>query len=169
MERSIFRKTGNRTLESPEELTDYISVTGPRVWIVLSALLALLAAGIAFAFFGSVETVVHVNGIVQKGVVGCYLTEAERQLVKPGQSVNIDGALGAVARVSDMPESYEQSCERLKNDAYLIFIAGVEKNVWQYYAEIVTDQPVDDGPAKLVILVERRHPISLLFGREGEA
>lgn len=168
MEQGIFRKGDGKTLESPEELTDYISVTGPRVWIVLCALLALLLGGIAWAVFGSIETVVKQNGIVYEGEVSCYLTEPERQLVQPGHSANIGGVAGVVAYVADTPESYEQSCARLKNDAYLIFVAGIQKNDWQYYARLTPEEPIPDGPVEINILVERRHPISFVFGQEGD-
>ena len=168
MEQSIFRSNSRRTLESPEELTDYISVTGPRVWIVLCAFLALLLGGIAWAVFGSVETVVTENGIVQGDVVSCYLTKSQHQLVQQGLSVNIDGVDGVVSFVSGMPESYTKSCERLHNDAYLIFVAGIRESDWRYYAEITPEEHVADGPVTVHILVERRRPITFLFGQEGD-
>lgn len=168
MEQSIFRKNSRKTLESPEELTDYIAVTGPRVWIVLCAFLALLLGGIAWAMFGWVETVVTENGIAHDGIVSCYLTSTQYELVSVGQSVNIDDVSGEVTYVSDKPESYEESCERLGNNAYVIFVLGIQKNDWQHYAEITPNESLDDGPATVNILVEQRHPISFILEQEGD-
>ena len=53
----IFRKKSIERISNPEALNDYIRVTTPSVWIVLIALVILLAGMLAWSIFGTV--VVH--------------------------------------------------------------------------------------------------------------
>ena len=54
-EKSIFREKNMKRVSSPEALNDYIHVITPSVWIVLIALVVLLAGILAWSIFGSVE------------------------------------------------------------------------------------------------------------------
>jgi hypothetical protein len=51
----IFRDKSLERVSSPEALNDYIRVTTPSVWIVLIALVCLLAGMLAWSIFGTVE------------------------------------------------------------------------------------------------------------------
>ena len=50
----IFREKSLDRVSSPEQLNDYIRVTTPSVWIVLVALVLLLAGMLVWSIFGSV-------------------------------------------------------------------------------------------------------------------
>ncbi len=54
-ETGIFREKSLERVSSPEELNDYIRVTTPSVWLVLAALVILLAGMLAWSVFGTVE------------------------------------------------------------------------------------------------------------------
>jgi len=54
-ENRIFRKKSLERISGPEELNDYIRVTTPSVWLVLAALVILLAGMLAWSMFGTVE------------------------------------------------------------------------------------------------------------------
>ena len=51
---SIFREKSLERVSSPEQLDDYIRVTTPSVWLVLLALVILLAGILAWSVFGTV-------------------------------------------------------------------------------------------------------------------
>ena len=53
---SIFREKSIEQVTSPESLNDYIRVTTPPVWLVLAAMLILLAGILIWCVFGTVET-----------------------------------------------------------------------------------------------------------------
>ena len=55
MNNSIFRQKSIDRVSSPEQLNDYIRVTSPRIWLVIAAVLFLLAGMILWGVFGSVE------------------------------------------------------------------------------------------------------------------
>ena len=52
---SIFREKSIEQVTSPESLNDYIRVTTPPVWLVLAAMLILLAGILVWSVFGTVE------------------------------------------------------------------------------------------------------------------
>ncbi|MBQ9881500.1 MAG: hypothetical protein IJM42_02690 [Synergistes sp.] len=52
--KNIFREKSLKKVSSPESLNDYIRVTTPSVWIVLAALVVLLAGMLVWSIFGSV-------------------------------------------------------------------------------------------------------------------
>ena len=54
MKKSVFRNESLDRVNSPEELNDYIKVTSPSVWIVLSAIVLLLVGFIVFACFAAI-------------------------------------------------------------------------------------------------------------------
>ena len=51
----IFQEKSMERVSSPEALNDYIRVTTPSVWIVLAAVVVLLAGMLAWSIFGTVE------------------------------------------------------------------------------------------------------------------
>jgi len=62
---SIFRQKSIDRISNPEQLNDYIRVTPPGVWLVLAALLILLAGMLCWSILGTVE-VTAVDGTVQQ-------------------------------------------------------------------------------------------------------
>ena len=51
----LFRKKSLDRVSAPEELNDYIRVTGVPVWIILIALVIILVGMIFWSVFGTVE------------------------------------------------------------------------------------------------------------------
>ncbi|MBR5427526.1 MAG: hypothetical protein IK118_04200 [Clostridia bacterium] len=61
MDNKIYREKSIKKISSPEELSDYMKVTTPRVWIVLLAVIAILIGAVVWGMFGSV-TITDENG-----------------------------------------------------------------------------------------------------------
>ena len=66
---SIFRKKSLERVASPDQLDQYIRVSSPAAWLVLSAILLLLVAAIVWACLGRVPTTRHVSLDVENGQV----------------------------------------------------------------------------------------------------
>jgi hypothetical protein len=58
---SVFRKKTLERISSPEQLTDYLRVTGPGIWIILIAVMLLLGSPFAWAAIGTLETTADVS------------------------------------------------------------------------------------------------------------
>ena len=55
-QQNIFRKKALDRISSPEQLTDYLRVTNPGIWIVLVAVVLLLTGVFSWAAIGTLET-----------------------------------------------------------------------------------------------------------------
>ena len=105
MSESIFRKKSLDRVSSPEQLTDYIKVSSPSIWIVLSAVVILLISVLIWSVFGSIPDTVKQNALVQDGVAVCYVDSDTAMKLKAGMTTEISGTKGTVLEISDTPVS----------------------------------------------------------------
>ena len=62
---TLFREKAMARISSPEDLTSYLRVTSPGMWIILAAVIALLVGVFAWSAVGTLETTVDAAAIVQ--------------------------------------------------------------------------------------------------------
>ena len=157
MDSGLFRKKSLEKVSSPEQMNDYIRVTGPGVWLVLAAVIALLAGLILWAAMGRLETTVAAAAVAgPDGAVVCYIGEEDRSAVRPGQTVRVDGQEHAITEVADRPVAVDESF-----DAYALHLGGLEAGQWVYQAAV--DGSLDEGVYEARIVVDSVSPISFLL------
>lgn len=61
MDKQLFRQKSIDKISSPEQMHDYLRVTSPRLWMVLSAILVLLVGFIVYASTASMENTLDVK------------------------------------------------------------------------------------------------------------
>lgn len=61
---TVFRKKTLDRIASPEQLTDYLRVTNPGIWVILVAVILLLAGVFAWSVVGTLETKAEVKVVV---------------------------------------------------------------------------------------------------------
>lgn len=74
---SIFRKKAIDRISSPEEMDDYLQVTGPSTWIVLIAIIFLILGFIVWGIFGKLDTTMNVAVVSDKDSVECLIPYEE--------------------------------------------------------------------------------------------
>lgn len=89
MEQSIFRKSSLERVSSPEQLNDYIRVTNPGVWLVLAAVVILLAGACVWGIFGRLDTTISVPVEVTGGEARLLLEDGQQ--IDPSAPVVIGG------------------------------------------------------------------------------
>ena len=101
MQSHLFRKQNVERISSPEQLQDYMRVTNPGVWMVLAAVIALLAGLLAASALVKVETTVDAKGEIAQagGEVVMTLTPQAGQAVREDMPVRLAGQDGRVAYV----------------------------------------------------------------------
>ena len=122
MERQIFRKKSLDRISSPEELNDYLHVTQPSVWVLLAAVIMLLAGLFVWSAFTAVESRVMGKGTVHDGVMTIsFDSDVSSDQVAPGMMVTVgdmntvidtvgtdgDGGMIASARLAVSDGDYE--------------------------------------------------------------
>ena len=78
--KKIFREKSMEQLSTPEQLTGYLRVTGPGVWIVLAGLAVLLAGLLVWGIFGRLVSTVTVPAKVENGKAYCYVLQDDLRL-----------------------------------------------------------------------------------------
>lgn len=99
MNEELFRKKSLDKVKSPESLNDYIRVANPGVWLILAAVIALLAGACIWGIFGNIETTVKATAVSENGSVVCMVDENETDKIEKGMTVKIGDAEGIISDV----------------------------------------------------------------------
>ena len=125
------RERKRRRISSPEELHDYMHVTGPGLWIMLAVIIGLLAALIILASTVTMENVMDVQmhasaegAAARPPELTCTLTDGRKDLVKTGMKVRVAGQEGTVSMIMEDEEAVlvvaalDRENARLKEGTY---------------------------------------------------
>ena len=157
MSEPLFRQKSLERISSPEELHDYMRVTSPRLWMILSAVVILLAGFIIYASTTTMENTmeikVNVDSVdLNEGLEGeepdmrtfvtASLPLTMKDVVQPGMVVRIGQETGKVDYMGMDTES---------DTTYLMF------NMDKGYI------PLKDGEYTAQLVLESTTPISFLW------
>ena len=67
MDESLFRKKSMDRISSPEELSDYLRVTSPTVWLILAAVILLLVGVLIWSSVASIDSIATGTAQVEDG------------------------------------------------------------------------------------------------------
>lgn len=97
-------------ISSPEQLTNYIHVTQPGAWIVLSGVLVFLAGFFIWIFTGELEVSSPAYAYAQGEEVYAYVFPELAAKLKAGMQVRLaeSGISGQVKAVENKLSSYEE-------------------------------------------------------------
>ena len=102
MEEELFRKKALEKLNSPQNLSEYVKVTSPSVYLVIGTLLLLAIGLVLWSFYGTVTDKVNVSGVVfpAQGTVGINIPNAgvvRTVYVHRGDHVNANQTVALVS------------------------------------------------------------------------
>ncbi len=156
MENNIFRKKSLDRVSSPEQLNDYIRVSNPGIWIVLTAVIVLLAGACVWGIFGHLDTTLDTVAVAENGTITVYVKESDMETVKAGQKLTVNGVEYAVANISEAPVSVGDNFSE-----YAMHLGSFKSGEWVY--TITLSGAVDDGTYKAVIVTDSVSPMSFVF------
>ena len=97
MEQPVFRKESIERVSSPEQLSDYLHVTSPAIWVVLSAVILLLASLFVWSGVTAVESYAAGTAEVRGGVLTLRFDDADKAAnVTEGMDVKVGGIVTPV-------------------------------------------------------------------------
>ena len=146
MGNQLFRQKSLDRISSPEELHDYMRVTSPRLWMILGAILVLLAGFIAYASTTTMENTMHVKVKLENyegtneedgdwritSVTGSW-PASQKDLIAPGMQLRLLNETGKVSLIiSDAEDENLMVLYEMDNKA--IYMPEGE-----YDAELVTE------------------------------
>ena len=153
----LFRKKSIERVTSPEQLNDYIRVSNPGVWMILAAVVILLAGVCVWGVFGRLDTKKQAAGVCENGKLICYIKSDDIADVKDGTIVSVDGKEYTVKSVSASPVRLDG-----EKDSYLIYLGGFSETDWAYV--VTVDAPdLADGEYSVDVITQRVSPISFVL------
>ena len=155
MKEAIFRKKSMERVNSPDQLNDYIRAASPGVWLVLAALIILLAGICVWGVFGRLDTVLEVAGVCENGALKLYVPEEKAAEVRAGMAVAVDGNEYELSSVSTSPVRVDDAV-----NAYAVHVGGLQSGQWVYPAYAAVSLP--DGVYQAQIITERIAPVSFV-------
>ena len=158
MESSIFREKSIQQLSAPEQLTGYLRVTGPGVWVTLIGIILLLAGLFFWGIFGTIISSVTVPAQVKGGKVSCYILTDDLNPDMPEVKIEIGdveitaqtgGAESTTMNASDDQQLYESGYLKKRKKVYIL----------------TGETDLADGFYNADVTIEKIKPISLLFAQ----
>ena len=158
MENGLFRKKSMDRISSPEELHDYMRVTSPRLWMILAAVVILLAGFVVYASTATMENTMPVRVQVQNyhvspeedpdaevrdiSYVFCQLPLEQLDVVKTGMKLRLGEEEGHISLISTGEEEDRIDVFFAMDHAYI---------------------PLNDGEYDAELVLESTTPISFLW------
>lgn len=159
-ENQIFRKKAMDQLSAPEQLMDYLRVTGPGIWMILIGIIVLLGGIIVWGVMGRINTTVTVPAQVENGIVRCYVLQEDMADADSTIEVTIgDQKMEASTEDAETVTMDTANALPLYETGYLK--AG--KNVMVLSCET----ELKDGFYQADLTAETLKPISLLFSKNS--
>jgi len=154
---NIFRKKSMDRISSPEKLNDYIRVSTPGIWLLLAAIVILLAGIGVWAAFGTIESSIPVCAISDGNETWCYIREEDRESVTEDMVVEIEGKRSLIGEITALPEAVDSDFPE-----YALHVGNLKAGEWVYSAKLFITLPEGIYEAKLI--TEQVSPLSFVFG-----
>jgi len=132
--KSVFREKTLERISSPEQLNDYLHVTNPGIWAVLTAVIILLAGAFVWSCTGTLETKSPASMVVKNHVA---------EIVVKDDSVLEKGMV-------------------IKEDSQEYYIASVTEDEYGRKTGIA-EVNLPDGKYDAVVVTETTRPVEFLL------
>lgn len=158
MEEKIFREKSLEQLSAPEQLTSYLRVTGPGIWIMLAGIVILLGGLLVWGCFGTIYSTVTAPALIRNGKASCYLLDEDAERADRDITIGI-GDVKITASVSDAGTVILDA-----SDDPFLYESGYLSPGKKVRA-LSGETELKDGNYNASVTVETLKPISLLLGR----
>ena len=156
MNNRIFREKTIARVSSAEELNDYIRVSNPGIWMVLAAVILLLAGTCVWGIFGHMDTKVPATAVVGNGTAVFLVREDDAEDVAVGGTAVIQDREMEISMVSDQffPVTEEMGDR-------ILHVGQFQPGEWVCPVSAPTDLP--DGVYPGEIITESVSPMSFIL------
>lgn len=131
MSNPVFRQKSIEKISSPEQMNDYIRVSNPSVWIILAAVIVLLAGVFVWGLFGRLDSAFQTGGVCKDGSLTVYVSEENFAKISEKAVISVDGAELALSDIPSSPVRLDDKGERM---TYRYFI-GNDLDCFRKYCE----------------------------------
>lgn len=156
MENRLFRQKSIERVSSPEQLNDYICVSNPSIWMILTAVIILLIGVCVWGVFGHLDTTIGCVCISGGGRSIVYIKETRIASVGEEMCVIVGGQAYGITAISTEPFSVDGTFSE-----YALHTGDLKIGEWVY--EVTLDAVLPDGVYAAEIVVESVKPMSFVI------
>jgi hypothetical protein len=168
MESGLFRQKSVERISSPEDLHEYMRVTSPRLWMILIAILVLLAGFILFASTATMENTMAIQ--VHAENFPSYVKNEQGEYVE-GPPETMMTAMMPISAKDVVETGMAVRIGEVKAKVTMIAVIGgndTESGQPEVMLDIEPDakgKTLTDGDYDAVLVVESTTPISFLWAK----
>ena len=152
----LFRAKNMERIESPESMNDYLQVTSPGVWLVLSTVIIFLIGVCIWGVFGHIDSTAKVAVVATEDETLCLVPEEALKSAIDNQSIKIEGKDYDLAPSTLDPVIISES-----TNVYWL-LAG-DLSIGDIVYKIPLSQDLVEGVYSGTIVTETLTPLSLLL------
>ena len=172
MPRSVFDFENEDRVESPERLNEYIRVAKPGTWVMVSGLLLVLVAFIAWGFIGTIPKSVTLKGVVDEStnysldvVVDASQFSGKSLVGKEATYRLPSGATGKakVTKATETPMSREEMTNVLESD---FLASSLVDSDYSYVLLVQPEENLSDHGLEIgqvTVITDEVQPVSFLL------
>lgn len=148
----------NKKVDSPEQLNQYIKLSNPGVWILLTAIVVLLVGVCVWGYFGKIDT--KLKTVVVSDSKSSYLYVKEEDIVKlkDGMQVQLNNN-DTIFEIADIEKSPEKVTEDI--DEYARHLGNFQIGEWVYKCRL--NKSVKEGTYSANIIIESISPMTFII------
>ena len=158
MNEQLFRKKSVDKVSSPEQLNEYIRVANPGVWMVLAAIVILLAGVVVWGFIGHLDTTLEAVLVSEEGNAVIYVKETDVEKVAKGMTVLVGDNEYTLGEIPSEPKKVGSDIDL---SDYAIHLGGLTEGEYVYVIEVKGVNA--DSTYKAEIVIESISPISFIL------
>ena len=102
---SLFRRESVERIQSPEQLNDYLRITNPTIWVLLAAVLVLLAGMLIWSSVAYISSFAEGSATVENGMMTVrFYDEEQAGRVESGMDIvvgDVSFPIKSVGRAED--------------------------------------------------------------------
>lgn len=156
MSNSLFRKKSMERISSPEQLNAYIRVSTPSVWLILAAIVVLLAGVCVWGMTGRMDTVISAVAVAGEDALVAYVREEDAAALQEGMRVSIGSAEGQLLSIGAQPVQVDDGFTD-----YMRRLGSLQEGEWVYAVALDVECPEGVHSAKIV--TESVSPMSFVL------
>lgn len=97
----VFREKAIKRLSNPEELSEYLHVTNPSVWVILGAVIFIILGLFIWSYFTSVQSFVYCNAVETNGMlVISFDNQNDVNKVQEGMEVKVGDVVSTISSIA---------------------------------------------------------------------
>ena len=157
MDQNLYRQKSMDRISSPEQLNDYLRVTSPGVWMILSAVVLLLIGVFIWGVFGRIEATTQASVVTENGGSTCIVPQSAIKGVLQYRTVKIDGVEKEL-----VPDVLEPEVIKDSTNVYVMITGGLKVGDIVYPIDLAEALEAD-GITAGTLVTEELSPIELFF------